>query len=84
MAAPTPPPVPTPPPALPAPTQETAMGSFLAILLSFAEKFVADNLPSIEQTVLTDIEKAAESLFSNVNKANPATPDKTVVAAPPK
>lgn len=67
------------------PTQgSTAMGGFIAMVLPMIEQYVLSNLPNIEQTLLNQIEAFAESLFTKVNKANPATPDKTVVAAPPK
>lgn len=60
------------------------MGSFFMALLPMAEQWILDNLAKIEPVVLTGIEKGLESLFTKVNAANPATPDKTVVTAPPK
>jgi hypothetical protein len=58
----------------------TSMGTFITLLLPMIEKYISDHAQQIEQDVLNEIEKWAESLFTKVNAANPVTPDKTVVS----
>jgi hypothetical protein len=59
------------------------MGNFLAMLLQFAESFLAQNAGLIEQGVIAEIEAAAGSLFKTVTAVKTTGAAPAAVQTPP-